>query len=622
MSYIYSLICDFPDPPTPSYAHTTGHTPPSTMVRCVQYVRDALSMDGTLDREAHKRRTLFFTYITASGLCCLAALTQLELQLSVPASTVVTVGLPLFSLYGAVNVLLKRDLTTRIIMTVLMAHFATFIMWDLASRVMNGVEWPVIVLLVDILLVMQMPQQYSTFVVCCTVAWFVLVAVEESFRFGLFEMPGLLPQEGEVYSRRAYLTKLVDCETLPCPVDFPPTGMASSIGVFIIDFLVTRGFAAAVRAEQASMERTIATVQEIASLLAGYDVEQVAELLQAHEKELPEGMAAALRKLEQNLRMYKAYLPQTCLPFDEDVVSRGSDDTMSCASVPTPVSLKLPVFAAHKPIATHVQPLLLSSTKATLLTLNIKDTLHRLEEDSARFSDLFTTVLLKTLQATDNRRGMVDVFVGDRIHCSFNTSKQCASHATSALHAASMLMRAGLAASVSVGVAMGTVLRGDMGCEVMRRFSMVGTLVRDVHGMERAGRMLGCDVLCNRLCFSDAECEHDLRLLPCKVEVASGCEAQPVAELVSKQEETLTATKEWMYQIGGKQHWEDYNTVVRGYLRGESCDTDVAKAWVEAGGSGTPAHAVPSGTCSVLTSCFTMTKDVTTSGSTLEVCDL
>ena len=268
--------------------------------------------------------------------------------------------------------------------------------------------------------------------------------------------------------------------------------------------------------------------------------------------------------------------------------------TVSAATSNTFVAVRCTSFCA--------QPLLLSFTNATLLTLNIKDTLHRLEEDSAQFSDLFTTVLLKTLQATDSRRGMVDVFVGDRIHCSFNASKQCASHATSALHAASMLMRAGLAASVNVGVAMGTVLRGDMGCDVMRRFSMVGTLVRDVHGMERAGRMLGCDVVCNRLCFSDAECEHDLRLLPCKVEVARDCEAQVVAELVSKEEETLTATDEWMYLIGGKKHWEDYNTAVHGYLRGESRDTDVAKAWVEAGGSGTPAHAVPSGTCSVVCS--------------------
>ena len=66
-------------------------------------------------------------------------------------------------------------------------------------------------------------------------------------------------------------------------------------------------------------------------------------------------------------------------------------------------------------------------------------------------------------------------------------------------------------------------------------------------------------------------------------------------ETVSKEKESSTATDEWMYQIGGKKHWEDYNTVVRGYLRGECCDTDVAKAWAEAGGRGTPAREVPSG---------------------------
>ena len=598
------------------------------MVRCVQYVHDALSMDGTLNKEACKRRTLFFTYVAVIGgvsfLGELAALPQPDGEQAV--SMLGTVMLIFFSLYGAVTVLLKRALTTRIIVSVLMAHFAAFVTWDCASRVVNAIEWPLIVIVVDLLLVMRVPQQYSTFVVCGTVAWFVLAGIEQGFRFGLFDIPGLLSQGGDK-GRRALLTELVDCETLPCPVEFPPHGFATSIAVFLFDFFVTRGFAAAVRAEQESMERTIATVQEIASLLAGYDVEQVAELLQAHEDDLPEAMAAALRKLEQNLRMYKAYLPQTCLPFDEatepgvetggelDGPVSNDDSTVSAATSSTSAAVRRTSFRA--------QPLLLSSTKATLLTLNIKDTLHRLEEDSARFSDFFTSVLLKTLQATDSRRGMVDVFVGDRIHCSFNTSKQCASHATSALHAANTLMRAGLETSVNMGVAMGKVLRGDMGCDVMRRFSMVGTLVRDVHGMERAGRMLGCDVLCNRLCFSDAECEHDLRLIPCKVEVASGCEAQVVAELVSKDPDTSIAADEWMYQIGGKKHWEDYNTVVRRYLRGAASDTDVAKAWVEAGGCGTPAHAVPSGTCSVVTSSFTIVNDVTKSASTLDdVCSL
>ena len=446
---------------------------------------------------------------------------------------------------------------------------------------------------------MQVAARYSAGFVAMIVVWLLLMACEESFRFGLFDLPGLPPYEGE-HSRREKFRSETDCEFLPCKKSFPPLGAIPAIAVFLIDFFVTRRFAQNVLKEQESMRRTISVVQEIASLLAGYDVEQVAEMLDVHGGDLPEGMTAALWRLEKNLRMYKAYLPKTCLPFQDEVdkVDLESEvgDVTETADTSTESSHtrneNLPVCL----------PLGLSSVKTTLLTLNVKDTLHLLEKDSATYSSFFTTLLLKTLQATETRRGMVDVFIGDRIHCSFNASKQCATHATSALHAASLLLKgaSSFCEKVNAGVASGKVLRGDMGCEVMRRFSMVGELVRDVNGLERVGRMLGCDVVCNRMCFSDAECEHQLRLLPCKVEVASGCEAQVVAEVMSQLSDAAEAVDEWMYMIGGKKHWEEYNIAVRGYLRGEQSDLDVAEAWTAAGGVGTPAHAVPSGTCSVV----------------------
>ena len=172
---------------------------------------------------------------------------------------------------------------------------------------------------------------------------------------------------------------------------------------------------------------------------------------------------------------------------------------------------------------------------------------------------------------------MVDVFVGDRVHCSFNTSRQCANHATSALHTATMLLQDSKPSQVNIGVATGKVLRGDMGCEVMRRFSMVGTLVRDVHGMERAERILGCDVLCNRMCFSEAECEHEMRLIPCKVEVSATSDTpEVVAELLPDTAPSMDTSIEWMYQIGKSKKWENYNTTVRKYLKG-----DVSAAAVE-----------------------------------------
>ena len=460
------------------------------------------------------------------------------------------------------------------------------LMWDLSERTISSSQWPQLVVVIDMLLVMQVPTRYSLGLVCLVIMWLVLMSVEESFRFGLFDLPGLPYNQGKY--GRLYYAERNSCEKLPCPIPFPSPTLFAAVGVFGIDFIVTRGFAREVLKEQASMERTINAVQEIASLLAGYDVEKVAELLEEHEHELPVGMTVALRALEKNLRSYKAYLPLTCLLGGEsddgsvECTSEAQTSLSSCSTVSSPI---------HESVVGMV-PLVLTSVKATLLTVNIKDTLRLVEQDSAHFSSFFTTLLLKTLKATESHRGMVDVFVGDRVHCSFNTSRQCANHATSALHTATMLFR-GLKLSqlsqVNIGVATGKVLRGDMGCEVMRRFSMVGTLVRDVHGMERAGRILGCDVLCNRMCFSEAECEHEMRLIPCKVEVSATSDTpEVVAELLPGTEPVGIPTEEWMYQIGKNSAWENYNTTVRKYLKG-----DVSAAAVEEAAQGCPCERSP-----------------------------
>ena len=563
---------------------------------------DVLSLDGTLDKRGRQKRTLFFFMCLGGFVVQMASSIEVWMDLRgryfycfFSAFTACTY------LCAIMMALCKVKITTPKYVFFAYSSAVTILWGDLTARAAGNTVWPILVLIVDYLLVMEVPSRYSMGVVCFAVVYFVVMSLEEGFRFGILDIPGIMPQE----ERAAYMAEACQCTKLPCPTN-TANYKVIAVAVFVADFLLTRGFAYDLRKEQESMERTINTVQEIASLLAGYDVEQVAELLKVHGGDLPEGMTVALRRLEENLRVYKAYLPQTCLPFDnaaESDAEQSFSESMS-AGDEAAVSMEKSASSALSAVlfqTVHLQQLGLLSAKVTLLTVNVKDTLIRLVEDSACFSDLFTTLLLKTLQGTETRRGMVDVFIGDRIHCSFNASKQCASHATSALHTATLLIRGGVTSYANMGVATGKVLRGDMGCEVMRRFSMVGELVRDVNGLERVGRMLGCDVVCNRMCFSDAECEHQLRLLPCKVEVASGCEAQVVAELiVSEEEETAETADEWMYMIGGKKDWEEYNITVRGYLRGEQSDLDVAMAWSAAGGLGTPAHAVPSGTCSVV----------------------
>ena len=561
--------------------------------RCVE---GALTLDGTLDTKERRKREMFLV-INCTALVFLLVMLVTGYQYEGLHRWAAITGV-VTSLLSVVYILCKKKLTTPVMVGVYYMFASLVFSADLLARCNGDTYWAPLVLIVDMLLVLRVPTGYTAGLVFVVLVWLALMAAEESFRFGIFDLPGLVPQDGEL-GRRAAAYDRTNCDTLPCATP-SATVTLGAVLVFVGDFIATRGFARAILKEQATMERTISTVQEIASLLAGYDVEGVAEMLKVHEAALPEGMRDALQSIEENLRKYKAYLPQTCLPFDKDE-KEVNEDARVCDSDKSTVSQNSSRLALF---STLVQPLDLSSTRATLLTLNIKDTLHRLEEDSARFSDLFTTLLLKTLQATEVRRGMVDVFVGDRIHCSFNTSKACASHATSALHAATLLLRGDdntIAPHVNMGVATGKVLRGDMGCEVMRRFSMVGTLVRDVNVLERAGRVLGCSVLCNRLCFSDAECEHQLRLIPCKIELAAGCDAEVVAELVACQERpTVSVVEEWMYVVGGKKDWEDYNLAVRSFMRGECSAEDVAAA-ERKGPAYTPVNVVASsGGCDVL----------------------
>ena len=559
-------------------------------MKWMQCLDGVLSLDGTLIGKEKEKRKRFFIFSSAALLFTLLGFFATHDSQMNQRTELTGTFLAIISLGTGVCVVLCRvPLTTPIVVGILYMLTSAMLLRDLNARALSQVQWPLLVLAIDMLLVMQVPTRYSLGLVCLVVIWLVVLAVEESFRFGLFDMSWMPPQQGE-YGRHKHKDDRFSCEKLPCGHPFPSAALVPSLAVFVLDFIVTRGFAHEVLKEQASMERTISTVQEIASLLAGYDVEKVAKLLEEHKHELPKGMTVALHALEKNLRLYKAYLPQTCLLVDEAVYEDKKEDCSvtvnsdtsrlsHCSSGGMPSPRKCARYITF----------VLTSVKATLLTVNIKDTLHLVEQDSAHFSSFFTTLLLKTLQATQSHSGMVDVFVGDRVHCSFNTSRQCANHATSALHTATMLLQDSKPSQVNIGVATGKVLRGDMGCEVMRRFSMVGTLVRDVHGMERAGRILGCDVLCNRVCFSEAECEHEMRLIPCKVEVSATSDTpEVVAELLPDTAPSMDTSMEWMYQIGKNKKWENYNTTVRQYLKG-----DVSAAAVEDAAQGCPCERSP-----------------------------
>ena len=278
-------------------------------VGVLRRLKAVLSLDGTLDRKGAELRAHFLVFCSVGLSACVTGVSlSWDMHMHHPAymagSVLVISGLAI----GVCEVLCRVPLTTSAVVGPLFSMTGGVLLWDLDARTISYTQWPLLVLVIDMLLVMRVPRIYSLGLVCVIVVWLWVMAVEQSFRFGLFDVPGLPAQEGE-YGRLTYATREMSCAKLPCAIPFQSAAVLTAVAVFVIDFIVTRGFAREVLKEQASMERTINAVQEIASLLAKYDVEGVARMLAARGSELPEEMYETLQTMEQNLRRYRPYLP-------------------------------------------------------------------------------------------------------------------------------------------------------------------------------------------------------------------------------------------------------------------------------------------------------------------------
>ena len=266
-------------------AGTHLYTPQCTM-GCLER---ALSLDGTLDTHSRRRRLIYFIF---SCVLCAASCLFTVIQAFTFHDRYLYLGGVLASvLNGVCSILVvtfRCKLTTFIIVAGCVVYALALLCIDMTGRTEYVSMWPMMVLFVDFLLVMQVPTRYSTVVVVCTLVYLFVIAAEETWRFGLLDIPGLMPQE----HRRSYVESMGDCDVLPCKQSNAVNKLGVTALVFVLDFIATRSFARGLLKEQASMQRTIATVQDIASLLAGYDVEKVAELLEEHGGELPDGIGA------------------------------------------------------------------------------------------------------------------------------------------------------------------------------------------------------------------------------------------------------------------------------------------------------------------------------------------
>ena len=194
----------------------------------LQCLNGALSLDGTLNRKRKELRTQFFIFACVGWCASVLALVtnfyeQLTYPLAITGTLVVNFG---FSIVIC-TVLCRVPLTTKLVVGPLYMITCGMLMWDLNGRAVFMNQWPLLVIIIDMLLVMQVPTRYSLGLVCFVVMWLMMLGLEESFRFGLFEMPGMPEQEGE-FGRLHILHTMFVCEMPPCPVPFPSSPLLMS----------------------------------------------------------------------------------------------------------------------------------------------------------------------------------------------------------------------------------------------------------------------------------------------------------------------------------------------------------------------------------------------------------
>ena len=224
-------------------------------MRCLDAV---LSLDGTLDKKDTRKRTMFFVLNVAVLLMTLGTLeVWFNLQGRYLYCTTVLFVI-CAAIYATILVLCKVKLTTPAIVFIAYIYVLGTFSADITARATGNNSWPLLVLVVDFLLVMEVPTRYSMCVVCVSVVYFVVMGAEELFRFGILDIPGILPQE----ERAAYRDEALQCTDLPCPGNDLNFHLVA-VSVFVIDFIATRGFARGLLKEQASMERTITLCRKL-----------------------------------------------------------------------------------------------------------------------------------------------------------------------------------------------------------------------------------------------------------------------------------------------------------------------------------------------------------------------
>ena len=187
--------------------------------------------------------------------------------------------------------------------------FTSVLLVDMSYRAVGGVAWPLCLVIIDLSAGLNLGETLPLRLTYVGTVWLVVQLFERVFRFGLYEVP-LLPSQETRYD--AAMAKL-QCKSLPCEdsAEWAVGVELAALSVFVLHFSSIRALANQARTERLLHEESMKALRKVANMLAEYEIDTALHALDGIE--LKHEMKLEFLRLEQNLRLYRPYLPHWIL---------------------------------------------------------------------------------------------------------------------------------------------------------------------------------------------------------------------------------------------------------------------------------------------------------------------
>ena len=448
-----------------------------------------------------------------------------------------------------------------------------------SSAEANLRPWPVAIVLVDVLLVVEANEAITVGIVAFMCVYLFVIQLEQHLRYGLYDLPGLAPYEDRVFA--------ACCEKPPCPRGPAMSGsiFLANVMIFLLDFYFTRGFALQVRREKDKIAASVTAAEQVAERLASLDLDAAEAVLQGSE-DVPPGLCESLYTILSHLRCYKPFLPQAVmLP----AAFATMDDDESCEDLVRACSDVSPSSCSNSSVISkdirEASSFRLSAKGLSLLHLHPSLPVV----DDAPFLASHSQVLEAVLKQAVSCKGVVDHFCGDVVSLSYNATAACVRHPMMAVQTAAALClnKSHGACELRGAVVTGKAHVGVLGVPELRRHCIVGRLATVCRNIGEGAGILGHRLLCSHTTAVDVACVQPTRVLLDRFVFdtarhddsyngVAGVVHEVLACCVDRRVSKDIIDSEWMYELSqlSTNEWDAYNKAGCAFV----CEGDAAAA--------------------------------------------